>query len=123
MAHVLRTRAGLRRQVAPVRRTVCGTATTAPRRVRSVYPQGRASVKSAGKRNPVLRVLTYVRVIALIVALVLILVPVIRHSSGPFAPGHIALIVFTVIVVLSSIALGIYRIKFDRRNAAESDQR
>ena len=63
------------------------------------------------------------RVVALVVALVLILVPVIRHPSGPFAPGHIALIVFTVIVVLSSIALGIYRIRFDRRNAAKSDQR
>lgn len=79
--------------------------------------------RSTGKRNPVLRVLTYVWVVALIVALVLFLVPVVRHPSGPFAPGQIALTVFTVIVVLLSIALGIVRIRFDRRNAAKPDQR
>lgn len=79
--------------------------------------------RSTGRRNPVLRVLTYVRVVALVVALVLLLVPVVQHPSGPFAPGQIALTVFAVIVILSSVALGLFRIRFDRRNAAKLDER
>ena len=79
--------------------------------------------RSTCRRNPVLRVLTYVRVVALVVALVLILSPLVRHSSGPFTPRRVALIVFTVVMILSSVALGIVRIRFDRRNAAEPDER